>query len=134
MSLRVGLNQAVTQAVRAAPELAQLSDVFSSEPERARRPYATLDEAVLNEWGTKDRPGREARVTLILRDEGEAPTRLRALADAAEAALLATPEIPGGEWQLVSMAVLRSRVLSDGNGRWAAMIDFRARLLAVPQP
>lgn len=134
MSLREGLNQAVTQAVRAAPELALLSDVFASEPQRARRPFATLDEAVLSEWGTKDRPGREARGTLILRDEGEAPTRLRTLADAAEAALLAIPGIPGGEWQLVSMAVLRSRVLSDGNGRWAAMIDFRARLLAVQQP
>lgn len=134
MSVRTQLHVAMVEAMRAAPELAPLTGVFAAAPARAARPYATLDDPVLSEWGTKDRPGREARGTLILRDEGEAPTRLRTLADAAEAALLAIPVIPGGEWQLVSMAVLRSRVLNDGNGRWAAMIDFRARLLAVPQP
>jgi hypothetical protein len=34
-------------------------------------------------------------------------------------------------WQLVTMRLMRRRVLRDVAGPWAAAIDFRARMLAA---
>ena len=34
------------------------------------------------------------------------------------------------DWQLVSLRLMRRRVLRDVAGPWAAAVDFRARMLA----
>jgi hypothetical protein len=57
------------------------------------------------------------------------PVRLHAIADAAEGAVQAIGD--SAEWELVNLQLVRRRVLRDVAGPWAAVIDFRARMLAV---
>ena len=55
--------------------------------------------------------------------------RLHQLADEVEANL---KELGGADsWQLVTMRLVRRRVVRDVAGPWAAAIDFRARMLAL---
>lgn len=130
MSVRSELQAALRAAIAGGAGLEPLSGVFAAPPERAALPHALFDEPVLTDWGAKGMSGREARGTLVIRDAGETPVRLRALADAAEAVLAGTVEAPEG-WQIVSLVVLRSRVLREGAGRWAALIDWRARMIGL---
>ena len=58
------------------------------------------------------------------------PARIHPSADAVEAAVLGTSAIEN--WQLVSVRLMRRRIVRDVAGPWAAAMDFRARLLAVP--
>ncbi|MEP9400387.1 tail completion protein gp17 [Sphingomonas silueang] len=104
--------------------------VFDAPPVRGARPHALIDMPVLTDWGTKDAAGREGRVVVQLFDSGERPVRLRGLAAAAEAAVLAAPGAVAG-WRIVSLVFLRSRLLREGDGRWMAGIEFRVRMLAV---
>jgi hypothetical protein len=57
------------------------------------------------------------------------PVRLHELADAVEAGLGSLPALD--DWQVVTMRLVRRRVLRDVAGPWAAAIDFRARMLAI---
>jgi hypothetical protein len=56
--------------------------------------------------------------------------RLRASAGAAEAALRGLGGTLDG-WQLVTMQHVRTREIRRPKGGWAAVIEFRARLLAA---
>ena len=57
------------------------------------------------------------------------PVRLHGLADAVEAVVEAPGAVAG--WQLVTMQLVRRRVVRDVAGPWAAAVDFRARMLAA---
>ena len=70
---------------------------------------------------------REVLVAITLWDDQ--PVRLHALADEVEAALAGLAAIDG--WQLVTMQLMRRRVVRDVAGPWAAAIDYRARMLAA---
>jgi hypothetical protein len=63
--------------------------------------------------------------------EGERPARLRIAAGAAEAALRALGGGGLGGWHLVTMQHVRTREVRRPKGGWAAVIEFRARLLAA---
>jgi hypothetical protein len=104
-----------------------LTGVFDGPPARASFPYAAIDATTETDWSHKSGAGREVLVAITLWDDQ--PVRLHELADAVEASLGATPAID--EWQLVTMRLMRRRVLRDVAGPWAAAIDFRARMLAV---
>ena len=123
MSAGGALQSAIAAALVGAPEL---SGVFDGPPARAAYPYVALDATTESDWSHKSGAGREVLVAITLWDDQ--PTRLHALADEVEAVLQA-PGMVGG-WQLVSMRLVRRRVVRDVAGPWAAAIDFRARMLA----
>ena len=104
-----------------------LTGVFDGPPARASYPYVALDATTESDWSHKSGAGREVLVAITLWDDQ--PTRLHDLADAVEAALQAPGPVVG--WQLVSMRLVRRRVVRDVAGPWAAAVDFRARMLAT---
>jgi hypothetical protein len=109
-----------------------LSGVYPGPPLRAAVPYAIVEAGAESDWGHKSGEGREVRLAVGLRDEGERPDRIAARMAAAEAALAAPLAVTG--WQLVGLAFLRSRLAREGRGGdsgWSGLIEYRARLLAV---
>jgi hypothetical protein len=103
-----------------------LSGVFDGPPARATFPYAALDATTESDWSHKSGDGREVLVAITVWDDQ--PVRLHELADEVEAGLNALG--PMEAWQLVTMRLVRRRVVRDVAGPWAAAIDFKARMLA----
>jgi len=104
-----------------------LTGVFDGPPARAAYPYVALDATTETDWSHKSGVGREVMVAITLWDDQ--PVRLHALADGIEAAIEAVGPVAG--WQLVTMQLVRRRVVRDVAGPWAAAVDFRARMLAA---
>lgn len=122
-------------AVRARA-LAMLSDdvvltglvhgVFDGVPARASAPYVSVGGAEGGDWGTKDAPGREVRVTLALVGVGgaagdEAAGRIEAL----------VPGLRGeaGGWRIVGARVVRTRFAYGKDGGWRHEMVVRCRCL-----
>ena len=124
MSAGGSLQTAIASALDLIEEL---SGVFDGPPARASYPYASLDATTESDWSHKNGDGREVLVAITLWDDE--PVRLHQLADQVETSLQSLPDI--SEWQLVTMRLIRRRVLRDVAGPWAAAIDYRARMLAV---
>jgi hypothetical protein len=104
----------------------RLTGIYDGPPARAAFPYAVIDAGNESDWSHKNGEGREVLVALTLWDEE--PARLVELADEAERLAAGVRGTDG--WQLVSMRLLRRRMVRDVAGPWAAVVDFRARLLA----
>ena len=104
-----------------------LTGVFDGPPARAAYPYVALDATTETDWSHKSSIGREVMVAITLWDDQ--PVRLHGLTDAIEAAVEAVGAVAG--WQLVTMQLVRRRVVRDVAGPWAAAVDFRARTLAA---
>jgi hypothetical protein len=104
-----------------------LTGVFDGPPARSPFPYAVIDAGTESDWGHKNGDGREVSVAITVWDEQ--PARLHELADAVEAGVGGLATIAG--WQLVTLRLVRRRMVRDVAGPWAAAIDYRARLLAV---
>lgn len=124
MSAGGALQSAIAGALNA---IEGLTGVFDGPPARAAYPYVAIDATTETDWSHKSGDGREVLVAITLWDDQ--PVRLHELADAVEAALEALSALE--EWQLVTMRLMRRRVLRDVAGPWAAAIDFRARMLAL---
>jgi hypothetical protein len=118
------LQTAIAAALNAIPDL---SGVFDGPPARAAFPYAAIDATTETDWSHKSGSGREVMVAITIWDDQ--PVRLHDLADLAQAKLEALPDVDG--WQLVTMRLMRRRVLRDVAGPWAAAVDYRARMLAA---
>jgi hypothetical protein len=130
MSAAAVLAEAIRAALNAHVPLAEeLAGIFDAPPVRAATPHAVIGEALLSDWGTKDRAGREARVVVSLHDAGESPARLRRLSGEVEAAMTGLPRALGGGWQLASRVLLRGRIERKGEGRWSATSEWRLRML-----
>lgn len=123
MSAGGALQTAIAAALAAVSDL---TGVFDGPPARAAYPYVALDATTETDWGHKNGAGREVMVAITLWDDQ--PVRLHELADSIEDALEALPAVEG--WQVVTMRLVRRRVVRDVAGPWAAAIDFRARMLA----
>jgi hypothetical protein len=109
-----------------------LSGIYPGPPLQAALPFATVEAGVETDWGHKSGVGREVRLAIALRDEGERPDRIADRMGAAEAALAAPLPVPG--WQLVSLVFLRSRLVREGravDAAWSGLVEFRARMLAA---
>ena len=106
--------------------LTELAGVFDGPPARAAFPYVTIDAATETDWSHKSGEGREVLVGLTVWDDQ--PVRLHGLADEVEAQVASVSAVSG--WELVTMRLMRRRVLRDVAGPWAAAIEFRARMLA----
>jgi hypothetical protein len=116
-------------AVSALQGVADLGGVYDGQPLQAAVPYAVVESGQEADWGHKNGAGREIRLAVTIRDEGERPLRLRRLMAEAEVALSAICAVVG--WQLVTMRFLSSRVAKDRQGGWIGLVEFRARLLAL---
>ncbi|MDK2760045.1 MAG: DUF3168 domain-containing protein [Sphingopyxis sp.] len=124
------------QAVRARA-LALLTDdadlatlvhgVFDGTPPRTSAPYVSVGGAEGADWGTKDRAGREVRLTLTLAGVGDGiADRAAARIEAAMAAMRGT----AGDWSVVSARVTRTRFSLSREGGWRHEIFVRCRCLA----
>ena len=118
----------VEVALAALGEVEGLSGRHEARPLQAAFPYATVEAGAESDWSHKSGIGREVRLTIVIRDEGERPARLRRLLAESEAALGGLGGTAGA-WRLVSFVFLRSRVVPEGQRRWAGAIDYRARML-----
>lgn len=105
----------------------ELTGVFDGPPARSPFPYAVVDAGTESDWSHKSGAGREVMVAITVWDEQ--PARLHGLADAVEAGIGAMA--PPAGWQVVSLRLVRRRMVRDVAGPWAAAIDYRARLLAA---
>lgn len=130
MSANRRLQAAMAAALRAHPPLAGgVTAILDAPPVRALHPFVVVDDPVLTDWSTKDQTGREGRIALFVRDTGERPERLRELIGEAEAAIEAMPAEIGEGWRIVGRLLMRSRVLREGAARWAAISEWRVRML-----
>ena len=104
-----------------------LTGVFDGPPARAAYPYVALDATTESDWSHKSGAGRQVMVAVTLWDDE--PTWLHQIADWIEVAMGSLAPVAG--WQLVTMQLVRRRIMRDVAGPWAAAIDFRARMLAT---
>jgi len=120
----------VAAAMAALQDIAGLSGVHGEMPIQAAPPHAMVGAGLETDWSHKSGAGRELRLSVILRDQGERPARLRMLAAEAEAALQEMAvELDG--WRLVTLNFVRSMTVAESTGRWALTLDYRARMLAA---
>lgn len=130
MSEERGAGETLAAAARAALRpLAGLTAIHDGPPLQAASPYAIVEAGIEFDWSHKSGAGRDVRLTITLRDQGERPARLHRLATGVQAALDGFgPELEG--WRLVTLAFVRSMIVAETAGRWAARLDYRARMLA----
>ena len=116
-----------TALATALSNVQELTGVFDGPPARASYPYVALDATTEMDWGHKSADGREVLVAITVWDDE--PVRLHGIADEVEANIDELPALDG--WELVTMRLVRRRVIRDVAGPWAAAIDLRARMLAT---
>ena len=102
--------------------------IFDGTPPRASRPHVIVGMAESNDWGTKERAGREIRLTLTLVGVGgaiddKAAGRIEAVA--------ATMRGPADAWLVVGARVIRTRFTFARDGGWRHEIWVRCRCLAA---
>lgn len=110
--------------------MARVNRVHDDPPGRAAPPFVAVGECTGADWGTKDRPGREVRLTVTVEDDRETASRLAETMPLVEAAMRRVPEAMAG-WQAGSLVLVRSRLARTAAGRWVALFDYRLRVLAA---
>lgn len=102
--------------------------VFDGVPPRATAPFVSVGAAEGVDWGTKDRSGREVRLTLTLVGAGEAADMSAAARIEACAGALRGD---AAGWQIAGARVIRTRFAfaREGGWRWEAVV--RCRCLAA---
>jgi hypothetical protein len=126
MSAESVVQAAVLAALRG---VAGLNGVYLGPPVKATVPFAELGDLLGGDWSVKDRMGRELRLLVTVRDAGERPARVQALAEAVGAAIEAVPRDLAG-WRVASVVLVRSRLSGATGGRWNASVEYRVRVLA----
>jgi len=124
-----GVGQALAERALAALRAVEgLNRVYDGPPLTAAFPYAVVEAGPETDWSHKSGEGRELRLSVLVFDQGESPSRLRGLAAASEAAIAAIgPDLAG--WRLVNLLFLRASMLRGKSAAWTAAIEYRARLL-----
>ena len=101
--------------------------IFDGTPPRVSAPYVTVGAAEGSDWGTKDRAGREVRLSVVLHGRGAG------LDDAAAGRIDA---VVGGlrgaaeDWEIVGARVVRTRFAFAREGGWRHELVVRCRCLA----
>ena len=102
--------------------------VFDGTPVRVSAPYVSVGAAEGVDWGTKDRAGREVRLTLALVGVGSA------VDDVAAGRIEAVVAGLRGEadgWSVVSARAVRTRFGFGRDGGWRHEVVVRCRCLAA---
>jgi hypothetical protein len=100
--------------------------VFDGAPPRASAPFVTVGGVEGRDWGTKDRAGREVRVTLVL--AGVGGTVDDSAADRIER-VVATMRGRAGGWTIVSARTIRTRLGFAREGGWRHEMIVQCRCL-----
>lgn len=101
--------------------------IFDGTPPRITAPYVTIGAAEGRDWGTKDRAGREVRLTLTLVGVGSAMDDIAAArVEAAAAALRGAAD----GWSVAASRVVRTRFAFGRDGGWRHDVVVRCRCLA----
>ena len=116
---------ALVAALRDVPGLSQVSD---GAPLQAGDAAAMVEAGPETDWGFKGGEGAEVRFAIVLKCGGEAPGRARMLGERIRSAVAEVGPDLGG-WGLVSMAMLRSRLLREAGPKWTAVVEYRARMI-----
>jgi hypothetical protein len=128
-----GAAAALQAAAMAALEAVEaLGAIYPGPPLQAALPYAVVECGPETDWGHKSGRGRELRLAVTVRAGGERPDRVQVLAAPVDAALEGGLGPEG--WALVTLTFLRARTVADTRGGepgWAAVIEYRARMLAA---
>jgi hypothetical protein len=101
--------------------------VFDGMPSRVSAPYVSVGVAEGADWGTKDRAGREVRLTLALVGVGSAVDDVAA--GRIDAVIAGLRGLAGG-WSVVSARVVRTRFSFAREGGWRHEVVVRCRCLA----
>ncbi len=127
-----GAGQALqSAAIQAVRNVDGLTGVYPGPPLQAAFPHAIVEAGFEADWSHKSGKGREVRLAVQVRSEGERPDRLQALLPEVEAAVDGLPSaLPG--WRIVSLQFQRARTVRETKGPWTALLEYRARLLAEP--
>lgn len=104
--------------------------VFDAPPVRAPALHLVVEEPVLTDWSAKGFSGREGRLAVQLLDRAERPLRLRALTGLVEDAIEGMDAELGAGWRIVTLMLVRSRILRGRDG-WLAVSEFRVRMMRV---
>lgn len=100
--------------------------VFEGTPPRASAPYVSVGAADGSDWGTKDRAGREVRLTLALVGVGSGvEDRAAARVEAVVAGLRGA----AGGWSVAGVRTIRTRFTFARDGGWRHEIVVRCRCL-----
>ena len=101
--------------------------VFDGNPARATAPYIAVGAAEGSDWGTKDQPGREVRLTIMLHGIGESRDDETAAGIEQAAGALRGP---ADGWTIVSSRVVRTRFAIARDSGWRQEMVVRCRCLA----
>ena len=131
MSAASELQAAVIAALAAADGIAGVaSGVFDGPPARAAFPYVVIGDGLSLDWSHKTGRGREHRLGITIWDEAGRAARLHGLVGAVEAAIEALPrDLPGN--CIVSIVLLRSRIVRTPGGPWGGLVEYRIRTLEI---
>lgn len=100
--------------------------IFDGTPPRASAPYVTVGAAEGADWGTKDRAGREIRLTLALAGVGSGvDDRAAARIEVAAMGLRG----PAGVWTVMGARIVRTRFGYARDGGWRHEVVVRCRCL-----
>ena len=105
---------------------AMVHGIFDGTPPRASAPYVSVGTADGVDWGTKDRAGREIRLTLTLVGVGSAIDDKAAVR--IEAAVTALRGSANG-WSVVGARTIRTRFTFARDGGWRHELVVRCRCL-----
>ena len=105
--------------------------VFDGPPPRASAPYVAVGGAEGSDWGTKDRPGREVRLTLTLAGAGSAlDDRAAQCVERVVERLRGKREGEKDGWSIVGARIIRTRFAFARDGAWRHDMVVRCRCLA----
>jgi hypothetical protein len=117
------------QVIEALGAVAGLG-VFPLAPVQAAYPFATVDAGLETDWGNKSGAGREVRLAVTIRDKAERSERVQSLQNEAAAAIEGLNRATAN-WAVVSLSFMRSRTVRENPSGWAAVIEYRARMLRL---
>lgn len=109
-------------------ELTEPAGIHEAAPLQATFPFIVVETGSEVDWSHKSGSGREIRLTLLVRDQGESGRRLRRVADAAEQAMTSGQLEPAG-WTIVTAVFLRRHIVRNPRSGWSALLEYRVRLL-----
>jgi hypothetical protein len=105
----------------------RIHGVFDGNPPRVTAPYIAMGAAESSDWGTKDRPGCEVRLTVTLFGAGESRD------DEAAAGIervVGSLRGPADGWAIVGARVVRTRFAFAREGGWRREVMIRCRCLS----
>ncbi|MPT49098.1 MAG: DUF3168 domain-containing protein [Sphingobium sp.] len=132
MNAEVDIRAALLALLRGDGALmAQVNRIYDEAPVKATPPMVVVGQCTGDDWGTKDRPGRELRIGITAEDDKESATRLSNIMGNIDQIIAQLPASIAG-WQLGSIRLIRSRLLRTNALRWNGVMDYRIRVLAGP--